>query len=453
MCAYRFALVVCAVGFPTLLPCSSRGQAVPPPPPPGGVEVLSRGPVHEAFAQVPDTTPLSMPVVATQPPNPINEVPPDQKPSGENVQWIPGYWAWDPDQSTYVWVSGMWRVFPPGRQWVPGHWQQVAGGWQWISGLWSPLGQTELVVQPVPPAVPAQQPAASSSDATSTYVPGTWILEVNRYVWRPGFWVAYHPGWVWTPAHYVWMPSGCIFVDGFWDYPLESRGLLFAPVRIGAALLVHPNWAFTPQYVVSTQTLTEALFVGPRLRHYYFGDYFGPRYQQRGFVFWADYGIKRHAPDILYSYYRHRPGGERWEHDLRALHEEWHRGHGTLPPRTLVEQNRAIENLRHERNVNPATVNRVTVVRPLGQLESHGVKVVHIPRQQHEEARKSTEWYRQVQHERQAHAAQVIAKGRPPVEHGAAASRIRLPQAPHPAPTPMKAPPAPVMPKHVEKPH
>jgi hypothetical protein len=75
-----------------------------------------------------------------------------------------------------------------------------------------------------------------------------------------------------------------------------------------------------------------------------------------------------------------------------------------------VEQNRALENLRHERNVNPVTVNRATVVRPLGQLESHGVKVVHLPKQQHEEVQKSTEWYRQVQHERQTHASQFIAR-------------------------------------------
>jgi hypothetical protein len=452
MCVRRFIMAICAVTIPMLLPYASRAQAPQPPPPPSGVEVLSRGPVHEAFAQVPDTTPITMPVIPTQPPNPIDEVPPEQRPQGENVQWIPGYWAWDQDQSSYIWVSGAWRAFPPDRQWVPGHWQQVAGGWQWISGLWSPLGQTQLVVQPVPPAVPEQQTIPPAPDATSTYVPGTWIWEANRYVWRPAFWVAYHPGWIWIPAHYIWVPSGCIFVDGFWDYPLENRGLLFAPVRIAVALLAQPNWVYTPQYVVSTQTLLEALFVGPRSRHYYFGDYFGPRYQKLGYVFWANYRLNRHTPDVLFSYYRHRPGGERWERELHALHEERHKGHGPLPPHTLVEQNRVIENLRRERNVNQTAVNRATVVRPLGQVEAHGVKVVHVPKEQHEQARRNTEWYRQVQHERQAHANQFIAKGRPPAERGRAVPPIRLPQAPRVAWTPVKTPPAPAVPKHVERP-
>ena len=45
----------------------------------------------------------------------IDEVPPEYKPEGENVQWIPGYWAWDVAQSDFIWVSGLWRDVPPGR--------------------------------------------------------------------------------------------------------------------------------------------------------------------------------------------------------------------------------------------------------------------------------------------------------------------------------------------------
>ena len=32
------------------------------------------------------------------------------------------------------------------------------------------------------------------------------------------------------PAHYVWAPRGYVFVDGYWDYSLGRRGVLFAPV-------------------------------------------------------------------------------------------------------------------------------------------------------------------------------------------------------------------------------
>jgi hypothetical protein len=244
---------------------------------------------------------------------------------------------------------------------------------------------------------------------------------------------------------------GCIFVDGYWDYPLESRGMIFAPVRIDRRVLAQPNWYYTPSYIVRAVTLLETLFVGPRWRHYYFGDYFGPRYQNLGYVFWADHRINRHTPDLLFSYYRHRPEGERWERDLRAQHDARHRGQ-QLPPRTLVEQNRAIENLRRERNVNNAAVNRVTVVHPLGQPESHGIKVGQVPKEQHEQARKSTEWYRQVQRERQAHAAQFISKGSAQVERTPAVRTMRLPQAPHPARAPVQTPPRPEVPKHMERP-
>src|SRR5262249_52756637 len=104
------------------------GAAVAQPPPPApetGVEVLPRGPVHEAYAEAVDPQATPTPVVPKPPPEPIREVPPDQKPAGDNVIWVPGYWDWDGERNDYVWVSGFWRVPPPGRVWVPGTWRQV----------------------------------------------------------------------------------------------------------------------------------------------------------------------------------------------------------------------------------------------------------------------------------------------------------------------------------------
>jgi hypothetical protein len=60
-----------------------------------GVEVLTRGPVHEAFAETVTLDPEPGIVVTEEPPRLIEELPPDQKPQGSNVVWIPGYWAWD----------------------------------------------------------------------------------------------------------------------------------------------------------------------------------------------------------------------------------------------------------------------------------------------------------------------------------------------------------------------
>ena len=93
-----------------------------------GGQVMTRGPVHEAFAAPVVHDPKAAPTIPKQPPAPIQEMPPDQKPAGQNVQWIPGYWSWDVSRNDFIWVSGIWREPPPNSQWVPGYWHQVDGG-------------------------------------------------------------------------------------------------------------------------------------------------------------------------------------------------------------------------------------------------------------------------------------------------------------------------------------
>src|SRR4051794_5076932 len=81
--------------------------------PPEGVEPQARGPLHEAFAQ-PVADRVEEPEIAPkEPPPAVEEMPPDQRPEGNNIQWLPGYWDWDEEQETYLWVSGFWRDVPP----------------------------------------------------------------------------------------------------------------------------------------------------------------------------------------------------------------------------------------------------------------------------------------------------------------------------------------------------
>ena len=102
--------------------------------------------------QVPGEAPAPEQHIAPKmPPDPVEELPPDQKPEGDNVQWIPGYWHWDEDRTDFIWISGFWRVPPPGRVWVPGSWRESAAGWQWVSGFWQDTA-------PVQPGQPAVQP-------------------------------------------------------------------------------------------------------------------------------------------------------------------------------------------------------------------------------------------------------------------------------------------------------
>src|SRR5262249_45078856 len=152
-----------------------------------------------------------------------------QRPEGDNVQWIPGYWSWNEDAQDFLWVSGVWRQVPPGRRWVPGYWTEADNGWQWVSGFWAPADREELPYQPPPPASLDTGPSAPAPNDDSSYIPGAWNYQANQYVWQPGAWQANRPGQVWIPASYVWTPQGYIYVPGYWDYALDNRGLLFAP--------------------------------------------------------------------------------------------------------------------------------------------------------------------------------------------------------------------------------
>src|SRR5205807_6315280 len=140
-----------------------------------GIDVQVRGPVHEAFAAPVDGQPQASPVVPKEPPPAIEEAPPDQKPQGDDVQWIPGYWQWDDGQSQFVWVSGFWRTPPPGRAWVPGHWDKADDGWQWVNGYWASTQQEQITYLPPPPVTIDIGPSVPPPDEDSIYVPGCWI--------------------------------------------------------------------------------------------------------------------------------------------------------------------------------------------------------------------------------------------------------------------------------------
>jgi hypothetical protein len=351
---------------PAAPPPAGTGELPPPAPAP---EVQARGPVHEAFAE-PATPPSAAPVVPKPPPPPVKELPPPQKPAGKGVQWIPGYWQWDEERNNYLWVSGCWRLPPPGKVWLPGRWQEVSRGWQWVSGSWVEGQRSEVGLLPPPPP-PKEQPAPRLAPG-QVYEPGCWVYRDNRYVWRPGFALAVPKGWVWVSARYSWTPAGCIFVEGHWDYPLGERGLLFAPVAFPGS--VAATTQYVPSYVVREECLLGSLFVRAAARHYYFGDYFEQRYQRQGFVPWTSYHLPGAEFDSLFGYYRQHAGDGKWEPSIRALFAARYAGKVPRPPRTLVAQETVI------RKVSTQEVRRLTVLAPLARPERHGFKVETIAR-------------------------------------------------------------------------
>src|SRR5437763_9479418 len=132
----------------------------------GGVEVLARGPVHEAYASL-TAEPVATKCFAKKPPAALEEMPPDEKPDGD-VVWIGGYWAWDDDRSDYLWVSGIWRTPPPGKRWVAGYWRESGTEWQWVPGFWANVEKEEAPQQPtyLPPPPAAPEPAAPAAPPT-----------------------------------------------------------------------------------------------------------------------------------------------------------------------------------------------------------------------------------------------------------------------------------------------
>ncbi len=312
-----------------------RADAAPNAQP--GVEAQARGPLHEAFAQPVDDQPRPGPLAPKEPPPLIDEIPPDQKPVGDNVQWISGYWQWDDEQKQFLWISGFWRQIPPGCTWHPGVFTKMAAGWQWTAGYWSG-GATPQPVLTAPPAAVQTRPATQPPSNNCIAVPGIWVYRDARYRWRAPYYLDSRPGWVWHPAQYVWTPDGYVFVDGYWDYPLTDRGLLFAPVAIDPSLLGRPHWTYTPSYVVNSAFLPTALFVRAGWNHYYFGDYFGAGCAQRGFTPWFDYRFGGGYSDPLFAYQRFATGDPNWERDLRGVYADRFNGTGVLPPRTWQEQ-------------------------------------------------------------------------------------------------------------------
>jgi len=303
------------------------------------MQVLTRGPVHEAFAETVTFDPEAGLVVPNRPPEAIEELPPDQRLEGANVTWIPGYWAWDDERSDFLWVSGIWRNLPPARQWVPGYWGQSGPGFQWTSGYWADARESEIEYLPEPPATVEVGPNRAAPSADQTWLPGSWIWQQTRYAWRPGFWAAVQPDWVWTPAHYVYTPRGYVFVDGYWDYSVARRGVLFAPVYFTARSYTRPGFSYSPATVINLGAFVDNLFFRPRYQHYYFGDYYASNYHDAGYYPAYSVNSSRYGYDPIYAHerWRNRQDGM-WEQRVIAAYQHRRDHAEARPPRIWMSQ-------------------------------------------------------------------------------------------------------------------
>ena len=240
-----------------------------------------------------------------EPPAAVQELPPDQKPEGDNVVWIPGYWSWDEDRADYLWVSGFFKVASAGRRkWVPGYWNQSDTGWQWVSGFWADANANE---------VPYVQSAASHAGSRS----------VAAAAQRQQF---LHPGLLAAPRRprpvaaglLERYPSGprllpaALFVDAA-RLPVRQRLLGSSPGRPrvcfsrsvyfpGSGSAKAATGLISPRTRSPCRALLNSLWVRPGAGYYAFGDYYATRYALRGYQPWVAYGPRYRDP--LYSYSR-----------------------------------------------------------------------------------------------------------------------------------------------------
>lgn len=336
------ALTVCTGVWLFVATASLSAQQPPPPAPPGAedAEVLTRGPIHEAFATPVGLDPAPGIVVPKQPPAEIEELPAEIRPDNPAAEWIGGYWSWDEERSDFIWISGIWRVPPQGFHWVAGYWNQTPEGYQRVSGFWAPIQTEEIAYLPPPPGSLENGPNVPAPSPNHFWVPGVWGYQDGRYVWRGGYWAQGQTNWVWVPAHYVWTPGGYVYVTGYWDSLWDARGVAYAPVYFHTSAYTRPNYFYRPSILLRLERLLLHLFVRPRFGTYYYGDYYGPSYASTGYAPWyaAAATPRYYDPIFTQQQWLNARTNPNWTAGLREQFNFYTANQNARPPRTLAGQ-------------------------------------------------------------------------------------------------------------------
>jgi hypothetical protein len=329
----------------------AAGQSPPPIPSEEQPEVLTRGPLNEAFAHPVNLEIQAGLTVRNAPPEDIDEYPSSERPVGDHFSWVPGYWAWDSDRNGYIWVSGCWRAVPPNMHWVPGYWSQTREGYQWVSGFWSPIRNTEIAYLTAPPELRDVEAYGPPPSADRLWVPPCWYWYQGQYVRRPGYWMAANEDWVWMPSHYVRTPRGYVFVEGYWDYTMDRRGVLYAPVYFPNRTHASRRTAYPLSITVNIGNLSLSLFTRPQYSHYYFGDYYDSSYLSIGIFPWFEFNQRHTWYDPIYvqNRWRRQRDEPRWEEHQHQEYDRRRADQTLRPPRTYREMESRVRDLPEPR--------------------------------------------------------------------------------------------------------
>ena len=150
-------------------------------------EVLTRGPVHEAFAETVSYNP--QPGRSRRKPRRLRSKNCRRTRGRKGPTWLgsPATGLGTTNAATTFGSAAFWRDLPPGRQWVPGYWGPSGQGQQWTSGYWADAAVSSVGYLPEPPASAEAGPNIAAPSPDDTWLPGNWMWQENRYAWRPGF--------------------------------------------------------------------------------------------------------------------------------------------------------------------------------------------------------------------------------------------------------------------------
>jgi hypothetical protein len=187
--------------------------------------------VHEAFFQETHSA-LIYQAVSEQPPQNIIEKVPSQ--NDPLTAWIPGYWEWDPDMRNYLWIGGVWRRPPPGHSWVPSFWLKIDDSWIRLRGFWKNerMENIHFIRDEIPEDL--DETMIDPPNLDSFWIHGTWYYdnENKSFVWQNGRWESFDANWIYIPSFYVWRPDGYVNIEGYWDWPLDTRGSSYANITV-----------------------------------------------------------------------------------------------------------------------------------------------------------------------------------------------------------------------------
>jgi hypothetical protein len=142
-----------------------------------------------------------------------------------------------------------------------------------------------------------------------------------------------------VPSYYVWSPRGYVFNDGYWDYAVARRGVLFAPVYFNSNVYGQRGFSYSPSTVINPAVFASHLFLRPSYGHYYFGDYYAADYANAGFTPWFAFQSGRSGYDPFFAQERWQHRRDRdWENRTAENFRNFRDNENARPPRTLAAQ-------------------------------------------------------------------------------------------------------------------